>query len=147
MKPIAIVGGYLMRSPVGGHVMSILHWLIGLERLGYRVVFVEHYGWEASCYNPETRSFGNDPAYGISQVQPLFEQFGIHDWCFVDRDGQWHGLGRDAVVELCRSAEVMLSLWTTTWIDEFLECPRRVFIDTDPGFTQFPMGTQSCAGY
>jgi hypothetical protein len=36
----------------------------------------------------------------------------------------------------------MLGLWTVTWLEEFAECRRRVFIDTDPGFTQFGMSPE-----
>ena len=43
------------------------------------------------------------------------------------------------MVALCRTADVLLGLWTVTWLDEFAECSRRIFIDTDPGFTQFGM--------
>ena len=42
-KPIAIVSGYLVGNPVGGHVLSILHYLVGLKKLGYDVVFVERF--------------------------------------------------------------------------------------------------------
>ena len=37
------------------------------------------------------------------------------------------------------TAEVLIGLWTVTWLDEFAACRRRIFIDTDPGFTQFGM--------
>ena len=53
--PVAIVAGYLVGNPVGGHVLSILHWFAGLRRLGYDVVFVEHHGWSDACWNPLTR--------------------------------------------------------------------------------------------
>jgi hypothetical protein len=36
----------------------------------------------------------------------------------------------------------MLGLWTVTWLDVFAECRRRIFIDTDPGFTQFGMSPE-----
>ena len=51
-RPVAIVAGYLAGNPVGGHVLSILHWLAGLRQLGYDVVFVEHHGWPDACWNP-----------------------------------------------------------------------------------------------
>jgi hypothetical protein len=54
------------------------------------------------------------------------------------------------VLQLCRQAEVLISLWTVTWLDAFFECRNRVFIDTDPGFTQFamlPKPARSGVGY
>ena len=59
--PVAIVAGYLVGNPVGGHVLSILHWLAGLRRLGYDVVFVEHHGWPDACWNPRTKTLSDDP--------------------------------------------------------------------------------------
>ena len=50
---------------------------------------------------------------------------------------------------LCGAAEVLIGLWTVTWLDAFHRCRRRIFIDTDPGFTQFAMepGVRSRPGY
>ena len=59
-KPVAIVASYLAGNPVGGHVMSILHWFAGLRALGYDVVFVEHHGWPNACWNPVTKTLSDD---------------------------------------------------------------------------------------
>jgi hypothetical protein len=136
---LAIVAGYLVGHPVGGHVLSILHWLAGLRSLGYEVVFVEHHGWPGACWNPVTKTLGDDPSYGIEELKAHAERLGLRAWCFVDASGAYHGLSREAMIATCRSADVLLGLWTVTWLDEFHECPRRIFIDTDPGFTQFNM--------
>lgn len=139
MARTAIVAGYLVGNPVGGHVLSILHWLAGLRGLGYEVVFVEHHGWPDACWNPLTKTLSNDASYGIDELKRHAERFGLRGWCFVDADGTYHGLPRDEMMALCRRAEVLLGLWTVTWLDEFAECRRRIFIDSDPGFTQFVM--------
>jgi hypothetical protein len=139
MAPLAIVAGYLAGHPVGGHVLSILHWLAGLRALGYDVVFVEHHGWPNACWNPATGTLSDDPAYGLAELQQHAASLGLRGWCFVDANGVYHGLPRDEMIALCRSADVLLGLWTVTWLDEFAHCRRRIFIDTDPGFTQFGM--------
>lgn len=139
MARVALVAGYLAGHPVGGHVLSILHWLAGLRSLGYDVVFVEHHGWPNACWNPLTKTLGDDPSYGIAELKGHAERLGLRGWCFVDADGVYHGLQKDEVVALCRTSEVLLGLWTVTWLDEFDEARRRIFIDTDPGFTQFGM--------
>lgn len=136
---LAIVAGYLVGHPVGGHVLSILHWLAGLRSLGYDVVFVEHHGWPGACWNPATKTLGDDPSYGIEELKAHAMRLGLRAWCFVDANGAYHGLSREEMTATCRSADVLLGLWTVTWLDEFHECRRRIFIDTDPGFTQFNM--------
>jgi hypothetical protein len=43
-----------------------------------------------------------------------------------------------------------MSAASTTWLDELRECPKRIFVDIDPGITQFkmpPSPTPSCPGY
>jgi hypothetical protein len=139
MARLAIVGGYLAGHPVGGHVLSILHWLAGLRSLGYDVVFAEHHGWPNACWNPETRTLSDDPAYGLEELDAHAKRLGLRGWCFVDAGGQYYGLTRDEMVAACRQADVLIGLWTVTWLEEFRECRRRIFIDTDPGFTQFGM--------
>ena len=138
MRPIAIVAGYLGGNPVGGHVLSILHWLAGLRDLGYDVVFAEHHGWPDACWNPITQTLSDDPSYGLDELQRHAAAFGFR-WCFVDAQGHYRGLSRGEMSSICRDAEVLLGLWTVTWLEEFADCRRRIFIDTDPGFTQFGM--------
>lgn len=139
MRPIVIVAGYLAGNPVGGHVLSILHWLAGLRSLGYDVVFVEHHGWPNACWNPETRELSDDPSYGIRELTTHARTHGLKAWCFVDARGTYHGLTKPEMEALCKTADVLIALWTVTWLDEFIACRRRIFIDTDPGFTQFGM--------
>jgi hypothetical protein len=149
-RKIAIVAGYFIGNPLGGHVLSILHWLVGLQRLGYEVVFVEHYEWASGCYNPHTNERSEDPSYGIAELTRIFNQVGLGRWCYVDVDGRYHGLSRHDVDTLCRDADVLVSLWTVTWLEAFSQCRRRIFIDTDPGFTQFsmlPTPARSVEGY
>ena len=93
MAPTVIVAGYLVGNPVGGHVLSILHWLAGLRSLGYDVVFVEHHGWPDACWNPVTKQLSDDPSYGIDELAGHARQLGLKGWCFVDAGGTYHGLG------------------------------------------------------
>jgi hypothetical protein len=139
MARTAIVAGYLVGNPVGGHVLSILHWLAGLRDLGYDVVFAEHHGWPNACWNPATKTLSDDPTYGMNELAGHAERLGLRGWCFVDAAGKYHGLSRREMREVCKTADVLLGLWTVTWLEEFAECRRRIFIDPDPGFTQFGM--------
>jgi hypothetical protein len=149
-RPLVIVAGYLVRYPLGGHVLSQIHFLAGLQRLGYEVVFVEHYGWSHSCYDPRTNAMTDDPAYGLAQTQRVLNTLGLSRWSFVDANGIWHGQPREQILRWCREAEVLVSLASVTWLEEFRVIRNRIFIDTDPGFTQFgmsPTPTPSCDGF
>jgi hypothetical protein len=82
---------------------------------------------------------GDDASYGIGELKKYAEQFGLRGWCFVDAQGNYHGTSQKEMVQYCKTADVLLGIWTVTWLPEFAECRRRIFIDTDPGFTQFRM--------
>jgi hypothetical protein len=138
-RKTVIVTGYLIRNTGGGHVLSILHYLDGLQQLGYEVVFLEHFGWAESCYDPTIGAMSDDPGHGISVIAPILHSIGVERWCYVGPDGIYHGMSRQDVLSACRSAEFLVSLWLVTWMEEMRECRYRIFIDLDPGFTQFPM--------
>ena len=68
----------------------------------------------------------------------------------MDDKGNDHGLSRDELCRICRDAEFLLSVAGVTWLEEFRYCDLRIFLDTDPGFTQFGMPevpTPSFTGY
>ena len=49
-----VVSGHMLRSPVAGMVLAYLHWVLGLERLGHDVVYVEESGnWPDPCFQPQ----------------------------------------------------------------------------------------------
>jgi hypothetical protein len=139
MKPVAIVSGYLVGNPIGGHVLSILHYLVGLQKLGYEVVFVERFEWSNRCYNPRTGIRSDDPSEGIAEISGYFRDLGLGRWCYVDMNGEYRGVSQAEMIRLCRESAFLMSLWTVTWLPEFMECRKRIFIDLDPGFTQFAM--------
>src|SRR5690348_10402741 len=101
MSKLILVSGYLIRNPLGGHLLSIFHWLVGLRRLGFEVVFVEHHGWTNACYNLATREMTDDPSFGIAVVQEHFEKLNIGRWCYVDPDGNYHGMPRGELRMAC----------------------------------------------
>jgi hypothetical protein len=150
VKPVAIVAGYMARYPLAGMMLWNLHYVAGLQRLGYRVVFVEHFGWSHSCYDPIGNLMTDDPARGLSVMEQELRAIGLSEWCYVDARGEFHGLSRAELERLCRESALLLSIANTTWLEEFRECAVRIFLDGDPGFTQFrthPTPSPSCAGY
>lgn len=140
-KPIVLVTGYSVRYPLGGHVTHNLHYLVGLRRLGCEVWYVEESGsWPDPCYDPQRGVMTSDPSYGIQSLKRLFARFGIEkNWVYVDNERRYHNLTEEETRELCRKADLLISISSVTWLPEFLECKRRVYIDTDPGVTQFQM--------
>jgi len=135
MTPV-IVAGYMVRYPLAGQVIQHFQYVLGLAKMGYDVHFVESAGWEDSCFNPLDGSVSDDPEYGIGVMSALFREHGLDGrWTFVDAAGCAHGAPLEA--DSARLKETLLiSLSGVTWLDEFSQCPTRVFIDEDPAFPQ-----------
>ena len=44
-----VVGSYMVRYPLGGMMSYVLQYLLGFQRLGHDVYFVEKAGYHNSC--------------------------------------------------------------------------------------------------
>jgi hypothetical protein len=147
-RPLCIYAGYIVRYPLGGHALAELGYIRGLQRLGYDVIFVEESGsaW-APCYDPERNEMTAEPGFGIAELKRLLGRFGLEkNWCYVDQSG-YHGLSAEELQRACRNARLLLSRAGVSWLEQFRHCKVRVFVDPDPGFTQFCMGGPSASGY
>ena len=134
-----IVLGYMVRGPLGGLIWHHLQYLVGLAKLGHDVYFLEDSDDYPSCYNPQDNSIGTDPSFGLTFVQQTLSHFGLADrWAYFDaHTGNWFGLSGSRAKEICGSAQLVLNLSAVnplrSWLDSI---PHRVFLDTDPVFTQ-----------
>jgi len=61
-----IIALYLVRFPVGGYQSWMLEWLVGFQRLGHDVYFVEKSGWPDACFNPASNALNDDCTYGTT---------------------------------------------------------------------------------
>lgn len=139
-KPRVLVTGYNIRYPLAGMVAEKLHYLAALVHLGCEVWYVEESGWPNSCFNPATNAMSDDPSYGIHFLRQLLQPLGLENrWVYVDAARRYHNLPAADTRALCRGSDLLISLSAVNWLPEFADCPRRVFIDTDPGVTQFQM--------
>jgi hypothetical protein len=132
-----VLAGIVARYPFGGVTWCSLMYLLGLRALGHEVLYVEDTG--ECVYDPEQDAIATDPSYGTRYIHAALEPFGLGDrWSFVNYDGSYHGLSQDAVRAWCADADLFVNLSGGAWFwrDEYAAIPRRVFIDTDPVFTQ-----------
>jgi len=134
-----VVLGYLVRGPLAGHAWHHLHYAAGLSRLGHDVWFMEESDDFPSCYDPVSDTVGVDPRYGLAFADEAFRIIGLGErWAYHDaHSGTWFGPAGRVAVEVCKSADIVLNLSGANTIRDWLaSVPTRVFIDTDPGFTQ-----------
>jgi hypothetical protein len=134
-----VVLGYIVRGPIGGLAWHHLQYVLGLRSLGHDVYFVEDSDDYASCYDPSRGVVDTDPSYGLHFAARAFERLGLSErWCYYDaHTDTWMGPLASHARKICESAELVLNLSGVNPLRSSLaDVPRRVFVDTDPAFTQ-----------
>lgn len=116
----------------------MLQWLVGFQRLGHEVYFVEKSGWSNSCYDPTHDTQSDDCTYGISTLEAHLAPHGLEkSWCYVDADGQYHGATRERIESVFNAADLFVDMGTHgDWLPEAARTGVRVLVDGDPGYTQ-----------
>jgi len=135
-----VVGGYVIGFPLGGQVWSMLHWVLGLARLGHDVIFVEDTADWALPFDPVRGSYTVDSSYGRSVLEALFQEKGLAGrWAYYSQfEDRLYGMDRDALEGFCADADLFLNLSAVIPLrDRFLRAKVKIVVDTDPVFTQY----------
>jgi hypothetical protein len=135
----AIVTGMIASYPVGGVVWDYGQYALGLEQLGFEVYYLEDTGWQT--YDPRQGEYGEDCSYAVDflsrslgTLSPTLAQ----RWRFRNLDGKTYGLDDKTFSAVLRDADLFLNVSGGTLLrDEYLACPRKVLIDSDPGWNHF----------
>jgi len=132
-----LFAGIIARYPFGGVTWCSLMYLLGLRALGHEVFYIEDTG--ECVYDPVLNTRATDPIYGTTYIHNALEPYGLGDrWSFVNYDGSYHGRGGEEVRRFAADADLFINLSGGSWFwrDEYARSPHRVFIDSDPAFTQ-----------
>jgi hypothetical protein len=142
-----VVGSYMVRYPLGGMISYVLQYLLGFQRLGHEVYFVEKAGYTNSCFDPSRHVVSDDCTYGLTVVNALLSSYGLRDrWCFVNARERYFGMTRSRVEEVLETADLFLDMGTHgAWLAEATGGVR-VLLDGEPGFTQIKMEKRRLAG-
>jgi hypothetical protein len=132
-KPkVIVVLGIMGCLPVAGTgvAWNTLQHLVGLRRLGYDVYYVEATGvWP---FNATT----DDCTFPVTYISTLLSRFGFRGkWAYVaaHSDGRCYGLSALQVKDLYARADAIVNLFGGTVLrEEHLECPVRIYLETDP---------------
>ena len=136
---VVIVLGYVVRGPIGGLTWHHVQYVLGLQRLGHEVYFLEDSDDYASCYEPDTHQVTTDPGYGLKYAAAVFERVGLGDrWAYYDaHTGSWHGPCAGNVPAVCAAADIVLNVSGVNPLrGPLADVPVRALVDTDPVFTQ-----------
>jgi hypothetical protein len=132
-----LFAGIIARYPFGGVTWCSLMYLLGLRALGHEVFYIEDTG--ECVYDPVQNTRATDPSYGTNYINAALEPHGLGDrWSFVNYDGSYHGRDAAAVKQFAKDADLFINLSGGSWFwrDEYARIPSKIFIDSDPAFTQ-----------
>jgi hypothetical protein len=135
----AVVTGMIAAYPVGGVAWDYGQYLLGLERLGFEVFYLEDSGEPA--YDPVRRTYDADASYGVAFLERSLAGLspGLERrWHFRGADGSTSGLDAGELAGIVRSADLFLNVSGGCLLrDEYAASRRKVLIDTDPGRNHF----------
>ena len=135
----AIVTGLIATYPLGGVVWDYAQYALGLERLGFEVHYLEDTG--NLLYDPSRQLYDENPSYGLAFLEralgDLSEGLGRR-WCLRSLDGCLHGPDAEGLEARVAGADLFLNVSGGTLLREpYRACPRKLLIDTDPGWNHF----------
>ncbi|HEX8966312.1 MAG TPA: glycosyltransferase [Chloroflexota bacterium] len=138
MTRIVVCGALANKPANGGNAWTRLSWLLGFQRLGFDVSFVEQIA-AASCVDESGRVVPFEASSNLAYFRGVTEQFGIaHAAALVcDANGPIYGMTHSELADLASDADLLFN------ISGHLQDPlrrrfrRSVFFDDDPGYTQF----------
>ena len=135
-----IVAGIIARYPFGGVTWCSLMYLLGLRELGHDVYYLEDTG--ECVYDPVQNTISLDSSFGLNYIHDSLAQFDLGErWCFVDYAAKHYGKTHAELKEICATADLFIDLSGGCWFwrDEYQRIPRKIFIDSDPAFTQMAL--------
>jgi len=135
----AVVTGMIATYPVGGVLWDYGQYALGLERLGFDVYYLEDTG--CPTYDPTSGSYGDDCSYAVeflgSELGRLSPSLGRR-WYLRAANGRPYGLSPAEFSDVVARADLFLNVSGGTLLrDEYMLCPRKVLIDSDPGWNHF----------
>jgi hypothetical protein len=138
---VIVFAGALGRFPIGGHAWAELQYLLGLRELGHDVFFLEECGEGSWVYNWETEETTTDLEYPTNYVRMCLDPVGLGDRWIYRAGDRCLGMDLGEFREVCARADLLLirGCAIPLWRPEYDLPRRRVFIDLDPGFTQFSL--------
>ena len=154
-RPKIVVLGSMCLLPVPGVVYQVLHYLLGLERLGFEPYYVENHGLWVKHPEGDVDEIGQ-PKVSVARTM---REYGYADrWICIGQHARgtttFGGFPPERLGRLYAGATALLNVTGTHLIDDDMAaCPTRIYLETDPGIPQIrlfdgdPRQVQLIAGH
>jgi len=134
-----VVMGFMGSMPIAGVIWQHLHYIVGLQRLGHDVYYIEDSA--RLPYNPETFEVNNEFDYAARLFERLAPEFGFQNrWAFCARylnGNPTAGQPLKKIRQLYREADAILNICGAQELnDDLLQSDRILYIESDPGVEQ-----------
>jgi hypothetical protein len=138
VKTIVVSGALANRCLNGGGAWVRLNWLLGFQKLGFRVYFVEEIKHQ-TCVDAAGATAQFENCVNLAYFRQVTEQFGLAgSAALIYGNGeQTHGLGYGDLLDLASTADLLVNIsGHLTCEPLFGRFRNKAFIDIDPGYTQ-----------
>jgi hypothetical protein len=137
-KKIAVLG-FMANCPIAGVIWQHIHYIVGLQRLGHEVYYIED--TSRYPYDPVQQTPTDDYSYAAGILGRLAEEFGFKDrWAFCPRYKSLEetaGMSRRALLDLYGEADAMLNICGSHELnDDLLRSERLIYVESDPAVEQ-----------
>ncbi|HEY1581770.1 MAG TPA: hypothetical protein VGF73_01580 [Chthoniobacterales bacterium] len=134
-----VVMGFMGSMPIAGVIWQHIHYIVGLQRLGHDVYYIEDSA--RIPYNPQTFDTSNDFDYAARILGQLANEFGFEQrWGFCARylpGKPTAGLRLTKIQQLYLEADAILNVCGTQELnDDLLKSDSILYIESDPGVEQ-----------
>jgi hypothetical protein len=135
-----IVTGLVGQYAFGGVAWDYLQYVRGFAQLGHDVFYLED--TEMWPYDPVNNTVSDDCSYNVAYLRDVTTKLGLGDrWIYRSGpDGSYHGHSEADTKKICAHADLFVNVSGCGWLrPEYLAIPRKIFIDSDPMFTQIAL--------
>jgi hypothetical protein len=147
-----VVMGFMGSCPIAGVIWQHIHYIVGLQRLGHSVYYVEDSA--RLPYNPETFEVNNEFDYASHLLDRLSKEFNFQGrWAFCARylsGNPTAGLPLKKIRQLYGDADAILNICGTQEFNpDLLASDRILYVESDPGVEQIKIdkGNKSTIEY
>jgi glycosyltransferase involved in cell wall biosynthesis len=146
-RPSIVILGSMSAMPVGGVIWQTLHYIVGFQRIGYDVFYVETHG----RYPREVmhRPGVDGTTLAVELIRSAMARVNMAGrWCYVDinHGERHHGMTKEELDLRYREADALINLHGgTVPLPQHTMTGRLVYLETDPVLIQAAVaaGSQS----
>jgi hypothetical protein len=135
-RTIVIAGSLAQKPRQGGHTWQFLNYLLGFRRLGWRTLFLDRLEPDM-CVDDAGRECAVEDSVNFQYFMTIMQRFGLEYFLEYNNGEHCWGIPRGELTPRLERSSFLLNVMGFLTDEELLNAaPRKVFLDTDPGFGQ-----------